>query len=498
MSGVLGYMGREDGTIPNQTIPGVSIPQTPAYGAPRPRPAPTPYIQFGPGAMSPEQQEPDIDPSRVNPTFAAAYRGMPGAQLQSVSPSWDTNAQIRAMQTDQQLLGRAPESEDYSPGFAAFAGGLQGLGQGGNPLSMLGGALMGYAAEKEAYRDDMAKYQKMRAEQQYKSLVDQRDYLLKAEEANRQRGKDQWEMGRDVRNYNRDVSKDREGQYEFDQRLGLDAQMQGDRLRMDQDRLNMERGRYGQEGAERRAVQGLPRTHYFDWGRATNGSVDLMKEEKKNQNSMYNKTADSYRTQLAGKNEVVPILENMKRLLDPEKGEAYKELGDSAVSSYLSKLGAQVSKNNPVNYVKSAIIGLGRLAHGSGTGVWTDTDQQKAEQEMEGAGSRDVMYQRISEKLAAIKGLEQDQRDLEEYYTATGGAATGFDTYRDDVRTFRQAAGDKKVSASKYLDLRSSLPPEASDIKPLPNEKGDGVDPNYVYYVDDNGEPQIVPFKWGR
>ena len=492
MSGVLGYMGQEDGTIPR-----VGIPQTPAYQPVRPRPMAPPYLQFGPGALAPEQ-DPDIDPARANPAFLQAYQSLPGYVIQQTASAWDADAKARAIQNDRLLLGRAPEEGDYNPGFAAFAGGLQGLGAGGNPLSALGGALIGYAAEKEAYRDDMAKYERLKAEQQYKSYLDERDFKLRMAAELRQQQKDQWEMGMGAANYNRGVTSDLEGNYRYDQTRQDTLGQRNEENRRADEELRMKRGEYQQRGSERQAIQGLPRTHYFDWQRATNGSVDLMKEEKKNQNSMYKSTADAYRTQLAGKNEVVPILENMQRLLDPEKGEAYKALGDSAVSSYLAKLGADVSKNNPVNYVKSAIIGLGRLAHGAGTGVWTDADQKKAEQEMEGAGARDVMYQRISEKLAAIRGLEQDQRDLDEYYTSTGGAATGFDSYRDDVRTFRQAAGDAKVSASRYLDLRSSLPPEASDIKPLPNEKGDGVDPNYVYYVDERGEPQVVPYKWKR
>lgn len=491
MNGVLGYMGRED-----ETVPRVTIPQTPAYQPVRPRPAPMPYMQFGPGAMAP-QQDPEIDPARANPLFVEAYRSLPGYSLQAAY-SMDADAKARAMQVDQQLLGRAPDEGDYDPTFAAIAGGLQGFGAGGNPLSALGGALIGYAAEKEAFRDDQAKYQRMKAEQQYKTFLDQRDYQLRLSGELRQQQKDQWEMGMRARQYNLDVNKELENRSQYDTtREDTLKQRRMENQRADE-MLRMQQGEYGQKATERKAVQGIPRTHYFDWQRATNGSVDLMKEEKKNQNSMYKSTADAYRTQLAGKNEVVPILENMKRLLDPEKGEAYKELGDSAVSSYLSKLGAQVSKNNPVNYVKSAIIGLGRLAHGAGTGVWTDTDQQKAEQEMEGAGARDVMYQRISEKLAAIKGLEQDQRDLDEYYTATGGAATGFDSYRDDVRTFRQAAGDKKVSASRYLDLRSSLPPEVTDIQPLKKPDGSGVYPDYVSYTDENGEQQVVQYKWGR
>jgi hypothetical protein len=363
---------------------------------------------------------------------------------------------------------------------------------------MLGGALMGYAAEKEAYRDDTAKYQKMVAEQKYKSYVDQRDFLFKVEEANRQRGNDQWNRTKDVLGHNMDVTKQRENQYQYDTTLGVNqSQRQLENSRAE-DELLMKKGDYRQKNDERQAVQGLPRTHYFDWNRATNGSVDLMKEEKKNQNLMYNKTAEAYRTQLAGKNGLVPILEKMKSLLDPKTGEAYKALGDSAVETYLANLGADMAKNNPVNYLKSAVIGLGRMAHESGTGLWSDADQASAVKEMSGAGARDVMYQRITEKLNSIRSLEQDQRDLDEYYTSTGGAATGFDTYRDDVRTFRQAAGDKKVSASKYLELRSKLPPDVSEIRPVIKKGDTAPNPDYVEYVDENGEKQVIPYKWGR
>jgi hypothetical protein len=515
MNGVLGYMGQEDGTIPNQTIPGVSIPQTPAYGAPRPRPAPTPYIQFGPGAMSPEQQEPDIDPGRVNPIFAEAYRNMPGSQLQVGSSAWDTNALIRAMHTDQQLLGRAPESEDYSPGFAAFAGGLQGFGQGGNPLSMLGGALMGYAAEKEAYRDDMAKYQKMRAEQQYNALKDQRDFLYKVEEANRQRGKDQWEMGRDVRNYNRDVSKDRESQYEFDQRFGLDAQMQGDRLNLDRRRFNAEQDRWN---AEQRAKQAeMPRQSQRPIYRPY-GDIGAMAQDPRQKQAMVETDAKEYMSRKEKyvtdqkearilSDKVGGSFDNLVSQLDPgekdakgnyirKPGAAYEAMGPSTWSATAAKIGQEIT-GGPLVRLDAAVKALAQHQKLPGSGVWTDADQQNA-MEVVRSGDREGMYQFFKAKRDQLNDFKREAEDYDKYTLSTGGQSFGFDDFRRDVTTFRQAGGD--ISADKYLELKArvqTMDPEASDIRPAEDEDGKPLK-DWVYYTDANGQGQAKQFKWGR
>jgi hypothetical protein len=465
--------------------------------------------------MSPEQQEPDIDPSRVNPTFAAAYRNMPGSQLQQYSPSWDTNAKIRAMQTDQQLLGRAPESEDYSPGFAAFAGGLQGLGQGGNPLSMLGGALMGYAAEKEAYRDDMAKYQKMRAEQQYKSLVDQRDYLLKAEEANRQRGKDQWEMGRDVRNYNRDVSKDRESQYEFDQRFGLDAQMQGDRLNLDRQRFDLERGRAEDERRARQAE--MPRQSQRPIYRPY-GDIGAMAQDPRQKQAMVETDAKEYMSRKEKyvtdqkearilSDKVGGSFDNLVSLLDPgekdakgnyirKPGAAYEAMGPSTWSATAAKIGQEIT-GGPLVRLDAAVKALAQHQKLPGSGVWTDADQQNA-MEVVRSGDREGMYQFFKAKRDQLNDFKREAEDYDKYTLSTGGQSFGFDDFRRDVTTFRQAGGD--ISADKYLELKArvqTMDPEASDIRPAEDEDGKPLK-DWVYYTDANGQGQAKQFKWGR
>jgi hypothetical protein len=515
MSGVLGYMGREDGTIPNQQIPGVSIPQTPAYGAPRPRPAPTPYIQFGPGAMSPEQQEPDIDPARVNPTFAAAYRGMPGAQLQQYSPSWDTNAQIRAMQTDQQLLGRAPESEDYSPGFAAFAGGLQGLGQGGNPLSMLGGALMGYAAEKEAYRDDMAKYQKMRAEQQYQALKDQRDFLYKVEEAERQKGNDQWNRTKDVLGHNMDVTKLQENQHQFDSRFGQDERMQGDRLELDRRRLGIDREKWE---AEQRAKQAeMPRQSqrpiYRPYGDIGAGVADPRQKQARIEMDAkeYTSRKEKYITDQKEarilSDEVGGSFDTLVNLLDPgekdangnyvrKPGAAYEAMGPSKWSATAAKIGQEIT-GGPIVRLDAAVKALTQHMRLPGSGVWTDNDRENAMNVVQ-AGDREGMYQFFKAKRDQLNDFKREAEDYDKYTMSTGGQSFGFDDFRRDVTTFRKAGGD--ISADKYLELKArvqTMDPEASDIRPAEDEDGKPLK-DWVYYTDANGQGQAKQFKWGR
>jgi hypothetical protein len=440
---------------------------------------------------------------------------MPGAQLQSGSPSWDTNAKIRAMQTDQQLLGRAPEGEDYSPGFAAFAGGLQGLGQGGNPLSMLGGALMGYAAEKEAYRDDTVKYQKMVAEQKYKSYVDQRDFLFKVEEANRQRSNDQWNRTKDVLGHNMDVTKLQENQHQFDTRFGQDERMQGDRLELDRRRLGIDREKWE---AEQRAKQAeMPRQSQRPIYRPY-GDIGAMAQDPRQKQAMVETDAKEYMSRkekyLTDQKEarilsdkVGGSFDTVVDLLDPgekdakgnyirKPGAAYEALGPSTLSGWAATQG-QLAVGGPLAQINAYVTALAQHQKLPNSGVWTDADQEAAK-EVVRSGDREGMYRFFKAKRDQLNDFKREAEDYDKYTLSTGGQSFGFDEFKRDVATFRKAGGD--ISADKYLELKArvqTMDPEASDIRPAEDEDGKPLK-DWVYYTDANGQGQAKQFKWGR
>lgn len=507
MNGVLGYMGRED-----ETIPRVSVPQTPAYQPVRPRPAPSPYIQFGPGAMTPEQQgDPEIDPSRVNPAFLQAYQSLPSYAIQQTVASWDADARARAIQADQLLLGRPPNEGDYDPAFAAIAGGLQGLGTGGNPLSALGGALMGYAAEKEAYREDTAKYERMKAEQQYKSFLDQRDYQLRLSESLRQQQKDQWEMARDVRGYNRDVSRDRESAYQFD----TNQELARERLEMDrgQLRINQDKAERERRAAEAAMPRQSPRPIYRPYG-----DLGAMPQDPRQKDAMLEADSKEYMArkqqyttdlkearQLADK--VGGSFDDIVKLLDPGEvdqsgkvlrapGRAYQDMGGTTLSAWVAEKGQQ-AVGGPLPRIEAAVTALAQHQKLPGSGVWTDADQAAA-REVVKSGDREGIYKFFKAKRDQLENLKMEAADYDKYVTATGGQNFGFDEFRRDVSGFRDAGG--QISADKYLELRARIQagdPEASDIRPATGEDGKPMK-DWIFYRDTEGNGRAVQFRWGR
>lgn len=504
MTGVLGTMQYDDGTIPRVTIPG-----TPAYGmSMRPRPPPV----FQPQPI--ENPDPDIDPQRANPVFLEAYRSLPGYALQQYFSSWEANALARAQQVDADLLGRPPQEEDYSPAWGAFTGSLQGLGS-GNPLSVIGGALMGYAAEKEAFRTDQAKYQKAAAEYTLRAAQDQRDYLLKFGDSMRQARKDEWEMRKDERNFGRELRRDAELEFEFDRRLQQDAELAGQRMGIDRERLEMDRAKWNEERRAKQAEMPRPSTRplYRPYGDIGAMAQDPRQKQARIETDAKEYTARKERylndqkeaRQLSDK--VGGSFDRIVDLLDPGEtdangkvlrapGKAYTDMGSSKLSARLAELGQRVA-GGPLPQLEAAVTALAQHQKLPGSGVWTDADQQEAREVIK-SGDRDGMYRFFKAKRDQLNDLKQESADYDKYVASTGGQTFGFDDFRRDVSEFRKAGGN--ISADKYVELKARLQasdPEAYGVRPAMGEDGKPM-PGWVYYIGSDGKGRAAEFRWGR
>lgn len=453
----------------------------------------------------------DIQDERVSPVLQRAYRTLPSVAIQNLAPALESDAKMRQLFIDKMMLGR-PSEENYSPGTSAIAGALLGASQTSNALGAIGGALVGYAQEKESQRQAMDDYKMAQVKMAYDFLKDQRDTALEIGKAGidaqfRQENLD-LERQKERRNTAGDVIR----AFESDRTFGANEAERARRAGIEEEDQRFKRQDRGMAAQERGALGGYRRNPYLDWDNLSGGSVEMMKEQKKAQSGIYQEANKYYRTQLTGKEKLVPQLETLTRLLNPgdadgkNQGEAYKSLSDSGFGSEAAFFGAKFSPNDPVNAVRSAIQQLGQLSRTQGSGQWTDKDYEMMVKALEGQGARNVMYRQAKDKLDAVRALEQEQRDLDTYHQATGGGATGFDSFRDDLNAFRsQLPEGSKVDSRAYFEARSRLleeAPEAENVRPLRNSKTGEVNRDYIMYDDPtkDGEDSIVivPFRWGR
>lgn len=452
----------------------------------------------------------DIQDERVNPVLQQAYRTLPSVAIQHLSPALESDAKMRQLFIDRMMLGR-PSEENYSPGTSAIAGALLGASQTSNALGAIGGALVGYAEEKEAQRKAMDDYKMAQVKMAYDFLKDQRDTALEVGKAGIDAQFRQENLDLERQKFGRDTTNDVVKAYQWDETTADERAKEARRARNEDEKMGWERKDRSMAAQERGALGGYRRNPYLDWDNLSGGSVEMMKEQKKAQSGIYQEANKYYRTQLTGREKLVPQLETLTRLLNPGdaegkgQGEAYKSLSDSGWGTEAAFFGAKLSPNDPVNAVRSAIQQLGQLSRTQGAGQWTDKDYDQMVEALKGQGARNVMYRQAKEKLDAVRALEQEQRDLDTYHQMTGGGATGFDAYRDDLQSFRsQLPEGSKVDPAKYFEARSWLAEQgidAQNIRPFVDAEGK-VDVNHIMFDDPNKEDddpvQIARFRWGR
>lgn len=483
----------------------VRPPSTPAYRV-RPAPALGAPQPAAPQAAVPQPQMPEIDHRRVNPLFLEAYRTSPSVAIQNLAPALEANAQMRQMFVDRMLLGR-PDENDYSPMMGAMSGAMSGVASTGNALGALGGALVGYAKEKQDHQDALEKYQRDKVEMIYRALTDQRDFALQSGKAQIEAQQGQERLDLDRQQFQRGLIKDTNDLYTMDRGFSFEQQKEARRARIEEEELGMKRQDRRTAATERSNLGSGMRNPYLDWNNLSQGSTELMKEAKKNQSDMYQAIRKEYADKLANTDKLRTELSNVVRLLNPGdengngQGEAYKRLGDSKIDTYLAGLGASVTKNDPVNSINSSLAALSQLGREKGSGQWTDKDADLAREAAGGAGARRVMFARAKEALDNLNDLEQSKRDLDDYHQMTGGGATGFDTFRDDLKSFRsQLPEGTKVDAKKYMEARAGLPSDAQNLRPFVDADGK-ADPNLMIYDDPNREDDPITFfkfRWGR